>query len=175
MAEQPRSVCVCVCVPDVKSINSLGAKKEAWCSPQTGRMLLILAPKFSPGLTHISCEWYSALVEVGPHRCEGSPAASSHSTPHYQTNFAASGSSAAGFSFCAATACFQADSFERVQGRVHNKCTAVHILKKETVHSTCRISGDRQWTILAAEWRRPEPAGGPRSRWASACHQPVNY
>lgn len=38
-------VFVSVSLPDVKSINYLNAKNEGWCSPQTGRILLILAPR----------------------------------------------------------------------------------------------------------------------------------
>lgn len=41
-------VFVGVCLPDVKSINGLNAKKQAWCGLQTGRNLLILAPKSFP-------------------------------------------------------------------------------------------------------------------------------
>lgn len=42
------AVFVGVCLPDVKSINYLDAKKQAWCGLQTGRNLLILAPKSFP-------------------------------------------------------------------------------------------------------------------------------
>lgn len=102
-------------------------------------MLLILAPKFSPGLTHISCEWYSGLVEVGPHHCEEGALRLPATPLHFirlalQSLLRLSWS----FSLCASTAYFLLQVLE-IQGvqNIQQMCLcAESVCQKETVHSS---------------------------------------